>query len=379
VSLRIICAPDSFKESMTAAKAAAAMARGIRRAQPDAECVEVPLADGGEGTCRTVVAALGGELVEVAAHDALGRPITAEFGWVAESALAVVEVATAAGLERIAPAERDVRVASTYGVGEVMRAALDAGARRLLIGLGGTATNDAGVGLFSALGVRFLDSGGELLPFGGAALARLASVDLAGLDPRLSEVRIDLASDVTNPLLGPSGASAVFGPQKGADTAAVAELDAALTRWADVVEASLGVNVRDRAGAGAAGGLGAAFLAFARAELVPGVELVGRIVRLAERLAGADYVFTGEGSADSQSLAGKVPHGVAALAASVGVLTVVFAGRVEPGLSSDDVLAYIPISAAETDLPSALVAGERNLEVAAEAVTRHLVAGGDPS
>lgn len=376
MSLRIICAPDSFKESMTAAKAAAAMARGIRRAQPDAECVEVPLADGGEGTCRTVVAALGGELVEVAAHDALGRPITAEFGWVAESALAVVEVATAAGLELIAPAERDVRVASTYGVGEVMRAALDAGARRLLIGLGGTATNDAGVGLFSALGVRFLDSGGELLPFGGAALARLASVDLAGLDPRLSEVRIDLASDVTNPLLGPSGASAVFGPQKGADTAAVAELDAALTRWADVVEASLGVNVRDRAGAGAAGGLGAAFLAFARAELVPGVELVGRIVRLAERLAGADYVFTGEGSADSQSLAGKVPHGVAALAASVGVLTVVFAGRVEPGLSSDDVLAYIPISAAETDLPSALVAGERNLELAAEAFTRHLVAGG---
>lgn len=379
MSLRIICAPDSFKESMTAAKAAAAMARGIRRAQPDAECVEVPLADGGEGTCRTVVAALGGELVEVAAHDALGRPITAEFGWVAESALAVVEVATAAGLELIAPAERDVRVASTYGVGEVMRAALDAGARRLLIGLGGTATNDAGVGLFSALGVRFLDSGGELLPFGGAALARLASVDLAGLDPRLSEVRIDLASDVTNPLLGPSGASAVFGPQKGADTAAVAELDAALTRWADVVEASLGVNVRDRAGAGAAGGLGAAFLAFARAELVPGVELVGRIVRLAERLAGADYVFTGEGSADSQSLAGKVPHGVAALAASVGVLTVVFAGRVEPGLSSDDVLAYIPISAAETDLPSALVAGERNLELAAEAFTRHLVAGGGPS
>lgn len=229
--------------------------------------------------------------------------------------------------------------------------------------------------MFSALGVRFLDSAGEPLPSGGEALARLASVDCAGLDPRLAAVRIELASDVTNPLLGPSGASVVYGPQKGADAAAVTELDAALTCWADVVESSLGVSVRDRAGAGAAGGLGAAFLAFTGAELVPGVELVSRAIGLAEHIVGADYVFTGEGSVDAQSLAGKVPHGLAALAAAVGVPTVVFAGRVEPGLSSADVLAYVPISGTVADLPAALAAGEWNLELAAERVTRELVSG----
>lgn len=375
MSLRIVCAPDSFKESMTAVQAAAAMARGIRRAVPDADCVEVPMADGGEGTCRTLVAALQGVSVPVPCHDALGRPIVGEFGWVADRRLAIVEVAAGAGLELVPTHLRDVRTASSFGAGELLRAALDAGASELLVGLGGTATNDAGAGLFSALGVRFLDSAGEPLPSGGEALARLASVDCAGLDPRLAAVRIELASDVTNPLLGPSGASVVYGPQKGADAAAVTELEAALTCWADVVESSLGVSVRDRAGAGAAGGLGAAFLAFTGAELVPGVELVSRAIGLAEHIVGADYVFTGEGSVDAQSLAGKVPHGLAALAAAVGVPTVVFAGRVQPGLSSADVLAYVPISGTVADLPAALAAGEWNLELAAERVTRELVSG----
>lgn len=373
--MRFICTPDSFKESMTAAEAAAALARGIRRARPDADCVEVPLADGGEGTCRTLVDALGGELVSVAVHDALGRPITAEFGWLPDRGLAVVEVAAAAGLELIGSAERDVRAASTYGVGELIRAALDAGARQLLIGLGGTATNDAGTGMLAALGAEFLDADGNSLPPGGAALVRLDTVRRTGLDARLAGVRIELACDVRNPLLGADGASAVFGPQKGASPADVAELDAALGRWADVVEAGLDVVVRDRSGAGAAGGLGAAFLAFTSAELVPGVELVMTSVGLAEQLAGADYVFTGEGSVDRQSKAGKVPHGVAALAAAHGVPTVVFGGRIDPDLDPEDapgVIAYVPIVRSVTELSTALAEGPRNLELAAELVTRLL-------
>lgn len=214
--MRIVCAPDSFKESMTAVEAAAAMARGVRRAVPDAECLELPLADGGEGTCRTVVTALGGEFVAVPAHDALGRPITAEFGFVRKAGVAVIEVAAACGLEGIAPAERNPLLATSFGVGEVVRAALDLGARHLVIGLGGTATNDAGAGMLTALGATFMDADGERLPPGGAALARLATVRLDGLDPRLAGCRVELACDVTNPLLGDAGTSC--SPAKAAST-----------------------------------------------------------------------------------------------------------------------------------------------------------------
>jgi len=289
-------------------------------------------------------------------------------------------VAEACGLEQLVPGERNALLTTTFGVGELVRAALDAGARHLVIGLGGTATNDAGAGLLSALGARFLDSSGADLAHGGAALIHLAEVELDGLDPRLRDCQIELACDVSNPLLGQAGASAVFGPQKGAGPQEVALLDQALTRWADVVEAAPGVSVRERAGSGAGGGLGAAFLATTSAELVPGIELVMRSVQFAEQLVGADYVFTGEGSVDAQSRAGKVPLGVAAAASAQDVPTVVFGGRVEDALadkSNSPVLAYVPIVREISDLTTALHDGPKNLQLAAAMACQLLVAPKD--
>jgi len=374
--MRIVCAPDSFKESMTAAAAAAAMARGIRSAIPDAEVAELPLGDGGEGTAATLTAALHGRMIRSRCTDALGLPITAEYGWVERDRLAIIEVAAACGLEQVPSSGRDPRVTTTYGVGELVRDALDRGARELIVGLGGSATNDAGAGMLTALGARFLDSEGNELARGGAPLAGLARLNRSNLDPRLAKVRVRIACDVTNPLLGPSGASATFGPQKGADERVVAELDAALRNWAKVIELSLGVRVRDRAGAGAAGGLGAAWLAFApRAELVPGVELAMEAIGLREELERADVVFTGEGSFDAQTSGGKVPWGVARLAGEMGVPVVVFAGRVAAAAEiPPGVCAAVPIGAGPTTLEDALASGELNLERASHMVSRLLTA-----
>jgi glycerate kinase len=375
--LIVVCAPDSFKESMTALVAAEALAKGVRRVLPDAECRIVPMADGGEGTTQTLVDALGGELVTLPCVDALGRPTAATYGRVPDRELAVIEVAAACGLAGIAPPERDVRRATSRGVGQLLRHALDSGARRLLVGLGGSATNDAGTGMLTELGVRFLDADGADLAPGGAALADLARIDLGGLDPRVAECRIDLACDVDNPLLGARGASHVFGPQKGADAATVLELDAALARWADVVEPSLGRSVRDLAGAGAAGGLGAAFLGFSDAAPRPGVELVAEAVGLASAVAGADWVFSGEGRIDAQTRHGKVPWGVAAVARSAGVPVVLFGGQVDP--SADDlrehVARLVPVSADAPSLADALRRGPVYLARAAEQVARELLAG----
>ncbi|PFG39049.1 glycerate kinase [Georgenia soli] len=375
--MRIVCAPDSFKESMTAAEAAAAMARGIRRVLPGADVVEVPLADGGEGTCATLVEVLGGELVHVPCTDALGRPSTGTVGWVADRALAVIEVASACGLEQVPAELRDARTTTSFGAGELVTAALDLGARHLVIGLGGSATNDAGTGMLQALGVRFLDEQGLELRPGGADLARLARVDDSGLRINLADVEILLACDVTNPLLGPDGASKVFGPQKGATPQAVEELDGALTRWADVVEKARGVSVRDVPGAGAAGGLGAAFLAFTGARIRPGIEVVMDAVGLARLVGSADLIFTGEGSMDAQSAAGKVPWGVAQLALEVGVPVVVFAGHVDDAVDAampPGVRAIVPIVRGVSDLPHALAEGPTNLERAAALASRLITA-----
>lgn len=371
----IICAPDSFKESMTAADAALAMERGILRVLPGAQVVRVPVADGGEGTCATLAAALGGTLVDVACTDALGRPVQAAIAHIPDQGLAVIEVASACGLELIEPGRRNARLASTRGVGDLVRAALDLGARTLLVGLGGSATNDAGAGMLTTLGARFLDADGRALPDGGAALAHLATVDLTHLDPRLADVEIHVACDVDNPLVGPRGASATFGPQKGADAAAVAELDAALARWADVVEPAVDRQVRDVPGAGAAGGLGAALLALGNTTLESGADLVMDAVGLDAHLAAADFVFTGEGSLDSQSAAGKVPVKVAGRAESAGVPAVVFAGRLDPEIEDTPppgVTAAVPIVRGVTDLPAALIEGPANLERAVAMVCRLL-------
>lgn len=366
-----VCAPDSFKESMTASEAANAMERGILQVFPHAEIVAVPMADGGEGTGDALAARLGGESVEVSCHDALGRPTSVEFHFVPEQSLAVIEVARACGLEGLAQHERDARRTSSRGVGELIKGALDHGATTLLICLGGSATNDAGSGMLTALGARLLDAKGQQLPDGGAALAQLDSIDVSGLDSRLRSVKVRVATDVDNPLTGPNGASAVFGPQKGADTLAVQELDAALRRWSEITHATIGRDVDHIPGAGAAGGLGAAFLAYFQASLDSGAELVMDASQIDKCLRSATVVFTGEGSLDTQSAGGKVPVKVAARAKAAGVPTVVFAGRITPELARhlpDGIHAAVPIVRSVSDLTEALAAGPSNLEHATEMV-----------
>jgi len=329
--MRIVVAPQEFKGSLTAVQAAAAIATGLTRVLPDTMVEQVPLADGGPGTVAAVVAAAGGELRTVACRDPLGRPIAGAFGLVDGGRTAVVEMAAAAGLTLLRPEERDARRASTEGVGDLIRAAVGAGARRIVVGLGGSATNDGGSGMARALGVRFLDAHGHELPPGGAALLHLARVDIAGLDPRLRDVEVIGATDVRNPLCGPEGASAVYGPQKGATPAEVAELDAALRHYADVLRRDLGVDVAEQPGAGAAGGLGAALVAFLGARLRSGFELVAEVVHLEPRLVGADLVITGEGRLDGQSLFGKTTVGVARLARRHAVPVVALCGGLGDG------------------------------------------------
>jgi glycerate kinase len=375
--MRIVCAPDSFKESMTAAEAAEALARGIRRVDPSIECDLVPMADGGEGTTEALVAALRGQFVEADCHDALNRPITVRFGFVPRSRLAVIEVAATVGLAQIEPAEREPWAATSRGVGELIRTALDRGATEFIIGLGGSATNDAGTGMLTALGARFLDRDGRPIADGARGLNSLDSVDLGSLDARLRSARFRIANDVSNPLLGQNGASAVYGPQKGATPADVLALDAALARWADVLEPAFDRHVREVPGAGAAGGLGAAFAAATNATMESGVELVRDAVGLRERISGADWVFTGEGSIDRQTASGKTPWGVAQTARAEGVPTILFGGRISDDayeLIGEAVVAVVPILRQMSDLPSALRAGSMNLERAAETVTRLLTA-----
>lgn len=363
---------------MSSAAAAAAMERGIRTVFADADCITVPMADGGEGTVDALVAARGGEHVETTVHDPLGRAIQARYGLVRCENLAIIEIAAAAGLDLIATTSRDPRRTSTFGVGELISDALNRGARRFIVGLGGSATNDGGAGMLQALGTHLLDAQGDELPPGGMALARLDRIDLATFDQRLATSNFEIASDVTNPLLGPNGASAIFGPQKGADDAAVAELDSALTIWASVVASTTGRDVARIPGSGAAGGLGAAFLAFFNSEIRRGVEVVMAATHFADQIVGADYVFTGEGSIDSQTASGKTLLGVAEVARQLGVPVLAFAGRIgeDTGtLFSLGLGALVPIIQGASDLPRALADGPTNLERAAATACRLLALG----
>ncbi|HEY0189292.1 MAG TPA: glycerate kinase [Cellulomonas sp.] len=371
--MKLVIAPDSFKESMTAAEAAAAIRRGVHRVLPDADCVEVPMADGGEGTTDALVAALGGRPVAVGTVDALGRPRIGRIGLLPDG-VAVLEVAEAVGIALIDVTRRDVRSSTSRGVADLVRGALDLGVTRLVVGLGGSATNDGGAGLLVGLGARLLDRDGAEVPPLPWRLAEVAAVDLTGLDPRLAATRIDLACDVTSPLLGPTGASAVFGPQKGVAPEQVPVLDDALRRFADAVEAATGAPVRDVPGAGAAGGLGFALLGLG-ARPRPGAALVADAAGLAGHLRGADLVLTGEGAIDAQTAAGKTPAGVADVAARAGVPVIAFAGRVDPGadaLIGHGFAAIVPILHAGSTLADALARGPENLERAAATVIRLL-------
>jgi glycerate 2-kinase len=327
--VRVLVAPDKFKGTPTAEDAARAIAAGWRRASP-ADLVEtVPLADGGEGTLDALVAALGGTRREAVVDGPLLDPVRAEFGVVPgeNASSGVVEMARASGLALIPPRRRDPKRTTTRGTGQLILAACREGVERVLVCIGGSATNDGGAGMAQALGIRLLDEEGRDLPPGGAALLRLARIDMAGLDPAVRGVRSIAATDVDNPLTGPQGASAVYGPQKGASAEDVVLLDRALAHFAAVVNRDLGIDIRDTPGAGAAGGLGAGLVAFLGASLRPGVEVVMEAVRLRERLDGAGLLITGEGTFDQQSLHGKAPAGALRLAAEIGVPAVILCGR----------------------------------------------------
>ena len=368
--MKILVAPDKFKGSLTAREAGEAMRRGFARVWPDALIDVVPVADGGDGTADALLAAVGGKRMPCDVRRPDGRTISAWFATLEDGKTAVVELAAASGLALMGPGANDPRTASTYGTGQLILGAIDAGARRVLLAIGGSATNDGGAGALSALGARFLDSSGAELPPGGAALARLASIDAKPLHDLLRNVSIEIACDVDNPLLGSNGASAVFGPQKGASPADVRELDAALARFADVLESTTGVSVRAIPGSGAAGGIGAGFLALAGARLTPGAALVFDVVRFEERLAGVSLVVTGEGRLDRQTLAGKAPFAVAQAAKRHGIPTVAIAGAVD--LQGDDferagMVTAVPITPGPMSLEDALA---RAADLAADAAER---------
>lgn len=366
--MKFVLAPDSFKESMSAAEAAAAMAAGVRAVHPEAECIEVPMSDGGEGFAEAVTAAWGAEWISVETVDALGRPITAGYGLTGSRA--VVAMASCAGLELIAPEDRDVTVSTTRGLGVMIRHALGRGAEELLIGIGGSATNDAGTGMLIELGVRLLDADGAECGATLAELSRVVRVDTSGTVDGLADLRIQVACDVDNPLNGPSGATAIFGPQKGVQAADIERIDGILRSFARVSGFD---DVAHAAGAGAAGGLGFALMAFLGGELRPGVELVSDAVGLAEAVSGASLVLTGEGAVDEQTLHGKTPAGVAAVARRAGVPVILFAGRVSDGaenLRELDVVDLIQIVGDDVPLERALREGAANLSAAVERTLR---------
>ena len=363
---RYLCAPDSFKESLTAMEAARAMAQGIENADHDAEVRCLPMADGGEGTARALVDATGGSMRAVPVHDPLGRPVEGHFGLLADGTTAVVETAEASGLALLEAKERNPLIASSYGTGELMLAAVRSGAKRIIVGLGSSATNDAGAGLLQALGVRLLDKNGNDLAHGGAALANLTTIDISTMDPALKNVAITAACDVTNPLTGPTGASAVFGPQKGASKDDVATLDAALAHFAQVIDSQLGVAVNDVPGAGAAGGIGAALKGFLNAEFRPGIAIVIEQSGLDAAAQWADVVFTGEGSIDFQTKFGKTPAGVAETAKRHGKPVIAVAGHIGTGI---DELHEVGIDAVFGIAPGAASLSELLADAAAN-VTR---------
>ncbi|HYO38291.1 MAG TPA: glycerate kinase [Nocardioidaceae bacterium] len=322
--MRVVIAPDKFRGSLSAPEVAAHLAAGLIRAAPGTEVVQVPVADGGDGTLDAALSA-GYRRVPVRAEGPIGDPV--ETAYAERNGVAVVEMADVSGLRLLPDGRAMARTASSYGTGEVVRAALDAGCRRIVLGVGGSASTDGGAGLVQALGARLLDAGGREVGRGGAALAAVESLDLAGLHRALGEAEVVVASDVDDPLLGPRGAAAVYGPQKGASPADVAELDAALSQWARAVRSVTGDDVADRPGAGAAGGVGFAALAVLGATLRPGIDLVLDLVGFRAALPGAGLVVTGEGSLDEQTLHGKAPAGVAAAARAADVPVVAVAGR----------------------------------------------------
>ncbi|MBT2784851.1 MULTISPECIES: glycerate kinase [unclassified Halomonas] len=371
--MNVLLCPDSFKDALSAQDAAAAMARGVQRAMPEAHVQVCPLADGGEGSLDALIAATGAERRQLNVHDALGRPRQAAWGWLSDQRTAFIELAEASGLQHLEAEERNALHTSTFGVGELLLAALNQGAEKALLLLGGSATNDAGAGMLQALGARFLDQNDQPLAPGGAALSQLASLELGGLDPRLAKLSLEAAVDVDNPLLGERGASAVFGPQKGASPEEVEQLDRALGHFADISAHALGDDFRTLPGAGAAGGMGFAAKAFLNATLKPGIEMIMQQADMATLLARADLIITGEGRLDGQSLSGKTPIGVSRAAKRLHKPVIVLAGSLGDGWQAcfdEGVTAAFALADGPMALSDALPRTAELLEARCESLLR---------
>ena len=365
--MRILVAPQEFKGTLSGREAAEAIARGLRRGLPGAEIDLLPLADGGPGTVEALVEATAGVYLESDAHDALGRYVRARWGVLGGGETAAIEMAAASGLALLRAEERDPRRASTFGTGELIRAALEAGYRKLIVGVGGSATNDGGAGAAQALGAHLLDSEAVELPPGGAALARLARIDVSELDARLAVSDVIVATDVSSPLCGPDGASLLYGAQKGASEQVARELDAALAHYAEIIRRDLGVAVVEVPGAGAAGGLAAGLIAFCGATVRPGFEVVAEATGFAARLARADAVVTGEGRLDRQTAFGKTTSGVARAARAAGKPVVAIVGSVATPEAEHD---FDAVFALTPDLTTENEAFERAAELVEQAATR---------
>ena len=375
--MKFVIAPDSFKESMTAKAAAVAIQAGLQKIFPDAEYELVPMADGGEGTVQSLVDATEGEIITADVQSPLNETVSAFYGVLGDGQTAVIEMSAASGIQFVTTETKNPLITTTYGTGQLIKDALDRGMRRFIIGLGGSATNDGGAGMAEALGVRFLDENGQQIARGGAALATLHEIDMSNLDPRVAESEFLLASDVTNPLVGETGASAVFGPQKGATPAMVAELDAALTNYSVVIKSQLGIDLANTPGAGAAGGLGAGMLAFTQAKMQSGISLVVEATDLVAKAANVDVAFVGEGAIDFQTQYGKTPMGAAQAIkqASPNAKVIGLAGYVGDGIEAlydlgiDAVFSIVP---GAVDLATAMKTGEANLTRTAENIARLL-------
>ncbi|ANU81779.1 glycerate kinase [Aggregatibacter actinomycetemcomitans] len=371
--MKIIIAPDSFKESLTALEAASAIEAGFKRIFPNAEYIKLPMADGGEGTVQSLVDATGGKLVECDVVAPLGNTVQSFFGLSGDGKTAIIEMAAASGLHLVAPEQRNPLYTTSYGTGELIKRALALGVQQIILGIGGSATNDGGVGMLQALGIRFLNFQQQEIGYGGAQLAQLAQIDMNALDPRLAQVHIEVACDVNNPLCGERGASAIFGPQKGATPEMVAQLDVALAHFAEIAQRDCGKNIKDQPGAGAAGGMGGGLLLLPNVELKAGVQIVLENLQLADKVRDADLVITGEGRMDAQSILGKTPIGVARTAkqfnkpviAIVGCLREDYEVVYEHGID-----VVFPIIRQLAPLSEILQQGRENLVSAAQNIAR---------
>lgn len=371
--LVIVLAPDSFKESMTAKEACEAMERGIKKANSNIRCIHVPMADGGEGTMQSLVDATDGKVYFLTVVGPLGNEVEAQYGILGGGKVGIIEMASASGIQLVPIEKRNPLITTTYGTGQLIKACLDYGVEKILIGIGGSATNDGGAGVVQALGGKLLDKQGNELGFGGGELGKLNSIDLSGFDVRLKNVIVEVACDVNNPLCGKQGASNVFGPQKGATQKMIGILDYNLKHYADSIRNCTGKDVLDEPGAGAAGGLGAGLMAFLNGSLRKGIEIVIEYTGLEEKVKNADMVWTGEGSIDFQTQYGKTPFGVAAVAKKYNKPVIALAGRVGEGIDAlyeNGIDSIFGIMKGVTSIEEALAKGPENIEKTAENIVR---------